>query len=481
MIQLLHNMYSKIKAQVKVKNRLYCWITDTCGTNQGGPLSPNMFRHLLHDLKYYLNLEKGIVMNNKEILLHILWADDLILVSDTKEGLQRQLNGVFTFCSKSQMIVNSLKTKIMIFGKKQGDEEFTFNSTILNIVDEYKYLGVVFNSISTCNQNIVKQHVPYIRDKALKASFMCFKKCRKIGFVTPKVGFQLFNSFVSPLVNYGCEIWSTKEYPILELVHLKFLKLLLGVKTSTCNMAIYAETGRYPLDIQHKINCIKYWCRLTRLEEGKIVKQMYNMLKELCDLGFNTWCSYIKEILQEHGFIHLYEDQDAVPKNVEKDVLSKIESSLQRNFRELCLQSLSTFPVLRTYIHFKKEFKLENYLVNVKDFKLRKCIASIRLSSHTLFIETGRHQRPKIESDQRICKLCSLDVENEFHFILKCPLYENERNVLLSIVLNHDPTIIDTDDSVTFNNLMMSCNDKVTFSLGKYIQKCFKKRRLLLL
>jgi len=136
-------MYSKIKARIKVKHLLYRWVIDLCGTNQGGPLSPNMFRRMLQDMGNYLEATEGIVLNDREILLHLLWADDLILVSDSCRGLQRQLNGVFKFCKESQMIVNSLKSKVMIFGKNTENPVFMFNDKILDIVESYKYLGII--------------------------------------------------------------------------------------------------------------------------------------------------------------------------------------------------------------------------------------------------------------------------------------------------------------------------------------------------
>ena len=52
-------MYSKIKAQIKVGSWLYEWIFDESGTNQGGPLSPNMFRKLLSNLKEFLDKKIG--------------------------------------------------------------------------------------------------------------------------------------------------------------------------------------------------------------------------------------------------------------------------------------------------------------------------------------------------------------------------------------------------------------------------------------
>ena len=69
-----------------------------------------MFRFL--DEKY------GVVIDSEEILLHMLWADDLILLTDSKEAMQRQLDGLYSICGRYQPIVNPLKTKVLIFGKE---------------------------------------------------------------------------------------------------------------------------------------------------------------------------------------------------------------------------------------------------------------------------------------------------------------------------------------------------------------------------
>ena len=41
----------------------------------------------------------------------------------------------------------------------------------------------------------------------------------------------------------------------------------------------------------------------------------------------------------------------------------------------------------------------------------------LRLSSHSLFIKTGRYQG--INNVNRLCQFCKSDVEDEFHFVLK--------------------------------------------------------------
>jgi hypothetical protein len=46
-------------------------------------------------------------------------------------------------------------------------------------------------------------------------------------------------AFVGSTMSYGVEV------DVIERVHLKFFKRILGVKMSTCNAAVYGELGRF--------------------------------------------------------------------------------------------------------------------------------------------------------------------------------------------------------------------------------------------
>ena len=116
-IDTLRNLYTHSKTSFRVKNngRVSSMIFNKLGVNQGGVASGLLFRKCMSDLKTYLSTAHGICMSN-EIIAHLLWADDLILFSDTFKGLQIQLDGLKQFCSNNHMIVNEIKTKIMVFG-----------------------------------------------------------------------------------------------------------------------------------------------------------------------------------------------------------------------------------------------------------------------------------------------------------------------------------------------------------------------------
>ena len=85
--------------------------------------------------------------------------------------------------------------------------------------------------------------------KALNCLLYNIKKyCLK-----PKVSCQLLDAFVGSILSFSLEAWGFGKCKEIERIHLKFCKTLLKVKSSTCNMGVYGELGRYPLYIlKHK-------------------------------------------------------------------------------------------------------------------------------------------------------------------------------------------------------------------------------------
>ena len=45
----------------------------------------------------------------------------------------------------------------------------------------------------------------------------------------------------------------------------------------------------------------------------------------------------------------------------------------------------------------------------------------VRLSNHKLAIETGRYSRPFKKPEERICPICKIEMEDEYHFLNICP------------------------------------------------------------
>ena len=160
-------MYSKTKCKIKTADGLSPEINNLFGVNQGGTLSPNLFRKYLADMSDYLHKVEGVAIDTNTIIAHILWADDLILFADTADGLQKQMNGLHMFCCKNKMVVNEMKTKVMVFGNPEN-KIIMFNNKEIECVNKYKYLGVMINSVKRCNGDIFREHSNYIKEQEAK-------------------------------------------------------------------------------------------------------------------------------------------------------------------------------------------------------------------------------------------------------------------------------------------------------------------------
>ena len=80
---------------------------------------------------------------------------------------------------------------------------------------------------------------------------------------------------------------------------------------------------------------------------------------------------------------------------------------------------------LKLYTTIKDNLSLILYLEKL-DFKYRRNIRNLRISSHRLRIETGRYD--KIPRNERICENCTLnETVDEIHFLLQCPKYNFQR------------------------------------------------------
>ena len=76
----------------------------------------------------------------------LLFADDTVLFGTKETDLQYTLDLFQYYCEHMKFTVNVSKTKIVIFSSSRGNKDlhFTYQSNHIDIVDDYKYLGIEF-------------------------------------------------------------------------------------------------------------------------------------------------------------------------------------------------------------------------------------------------------------------------------------------------------------------------------------------------
>ena len=82
----------------------------------------------------------------------LLCADDLVLLSQSRSGLEESLTQLESYIERWRLEINQKKSKMLIFGSKSQrnlvyiTSKWCFGGELLQCADEYVYLGVTLVS-----------------------------------------------------------------------------------------------------------------------------------------------------------------------------------------------------------------------------------------------------------------------------------------------------------------------------------------------
>ena len=129
-------MYKHSKARLKIINKLSESFDILCGTKQGHPVSPELFKIYIHKLSMELNV--NVPELNGKPISHLLWAEDIVLLARDKKSLQRIIEKLESYCENWRLEVSisnysMSKPAIMIFNKSGRKLKESYPAINLNM------------------------------------------------------------------------------------------------------------------------------------------------------------------------------------------------------------------------------------------------------------------------------------------------------------------------------------------------------------
>ena len=145
----------------------------------------------------------------------------------------------------------------------------------------------------------------------------------------------LFDSLIMAILLYRCEIWGFENIPMIERIHLKYLKYILGLKQSTPTCMVLGETGRNPLSMSITCRMISYWSKLLCKKKIKLSNIIYKVIHRYNSHGVYTspWLSEIKNILDNTGHSFIWLSQ-ILPEKF--SIVHAVKKSLQDQYVQEC-------------------------------------------------------------------------------------------------------------------------------------------------
>ena len=352
------------------------------------------------------------------------------------------------------MTINKDKTKVIVFGSnKRSKYAFKLGNTILETVDQYKYLGTIFSpSGSFLN---ARKHIACQANKAMHLLYM-----RIFNLNLPlDLQLKLFDHTILPIITYSCEVWGYENIDILEKIHTNFLRKITKSRNSTPLYMLYAELGRLPIEIIIKTRMIKYWNTILLSNDFKISHICYKFM--LHSEYQCKWITFIKNIFHETGMTDIWLNQNNIQNN---QICKLIKQNLTDQFLQSWSGQLQLSSKGKNYNLFKDNINFEVYIKMLPKHKYLP-ILKFRLANHRFAVERGRWKNSQVPHSERKCTKCNLnDIGDEFHYLLVCPFFKHKRIQLLPSYYYTNPNVL------KFKDLLCTTSVTVLENLSSFIK-----------
>lgn len=308
----------------------------TRGVKQGDPLSPLLFGIFFDRIERWFEQraqQLGVPLGPDLVRL-LLYADDLVLLANSRLELQLMMKILADFCDEYDMTVNVDKTEVVVFGRSRFTEANGESPTVflrnregvrqqLPVVSEFRYLGVVFHEtkgVGAC--------VEALAAAGRRAMWAILSRCKAFGITSLSMKVRLFDTLVAPVMGYCSEIWAPallaagasvdSMLGLIEQMKIQmlFLRTIAGkIRSSTSRHLLLREFGCQPVVQQWFVSTVRLWNRCvlrgTEVSEGRqphggdwmvlAMKQNLTLAAQAADarVGRPFWCQQFKDVLDK--------------------------------------------------------------------------------------------------------------------------------------------------------------------------------------
>jgi len=169
------------------------------GLRQGYVLSPLLFIIYMNWIdKRSQTIECATIGTCK--INHLLFADDLVLLSSTESSFQRASNDFAAACDNAGMKINTSKTEVLHLSRNLDQCSLQVSGASLKQVEKFKYLGIIFTSNGRQDEELdtrIGNASAVMR--ALQYSVVMKQESSK------KARLSVFKTVFVPILTYGYE------------------------------------------------------------------------------------------------------------------------------------------------------------------------------------------------------------------------------------------------------------------------------------
>lgn len=424
LIRIIKNLYDRSVIAIEIDKTLTESVSLNTGVLQGETLSPLLFILFIADLEDFLARKniKGVSINGNLDIRSLQFADDLVLFADTAVQAQNVLHALHDYTKEKQLVVNTNKTKVLIFKRGRTAKcKFHYGNDIIEVVKEYQYLGVTFSS-----SGLFLKNVKNVVRKANVAMGSVFSTLVKSKLNHWESRLKLMNAVFGNTLLYAAVIWSIRYLNVVEKNRVSFFKRLLNIPQQTPKSLVRLETDTYSVELTVLKHTLAYVAKIFDMDSDRYPKICFNRLNEI-DVGSAckySWVAQVKQWLSPLGI--------SLPQHsLDKKRIDSLLLTARENLRKRDTESArnSNYPLFYKSLLDSKAL----YLLAPLPLAISRVIAQMRLMSKeaciVMYVEGQSH---KIDSSVN-CPVCKEHETRDSleHMLFMCSAYNNKRPLIL--------------------------------------------------
>ena len=228
-------------------------------------------------------LQKSSTSSYEEInLLDVDYADDMALLDNSKDGLQETTDLLCKYAAQAGLRINVKKTEVMANGKdtkqrpytEESTVDITVDSSLLQQVSNFKYLGVNISSDGT-----IERELSALIQKA-SGAFNQLSNIWKNRNIQTNTKIRIYKASVLTILLYGSEVWNTtkKQLHRLEVFHQRCLRRILRIKWfhHTRNVDVLERARIDPIETYVGANRLRWFGHVSRMDSSRMPQYLLN-------------------------------------------------------------------------------------------------------------------------------------------------------------------------------------------------------------
>ena len=272
LLTAIKSLYMHSEICVRVNSATTKPFRVSVGLRQGCFVSPILF--LIYMDRIVKKSEScGGVKIGECTVQRLVFADDLVLLDSTQNGLQQALDRFSDACSVAGMKTSSTKTETMCLSRQPKQCSLQIDGVPLKQSEKFKYLGVSFTSDGRQNSEL--------DIRIGKASAVMRQLHRSVLLkreLCTKAKLSIFRSVYVTILTYGHECWIMNE-KVRSRVQAAEMGFLRGISGLTLLDKVKSADIRESLNIESLLlrlerSQLRWYGHVTRMSQERTAKKL---------------------------------------------------------------------------------------------------------------------------------------------------------------------------------------------------------------